>query len=53
MLQISTIRENKDLVIERLAAKRFDAKASVERILNLDEDKRKIQGEYDSLLQYN
>ena len=50
MLQILTIRENKDLVIERLAVKRFEAKAVVERIIDLDEDRRKVQTEYDSLL---
>ncbi len=50
MLQISTIRENKDHVIARLAVKRFDAKAVVDRILDLDEDRRKIQTENDSLL---
>ena len=49
MLQLSYIRENKDDVITRLAVKNFNAKESVEKILTIDADRRKIQGELDAL----
>src|SRR3954466_188030 len=50
MLQLSVIRENKDLVIERLAVKNFAAKEIVEKLLIVDEDRRKTQNELDTLL---
>ncbi len=50
MLLLSAIRENKNLVIERLAVKQFDAILIVEQLLEADESRRKIQTEYDSLL---
>ncbi len=50
MLQISALRENKDHVIERLSVKNFDAKAIVELILTIDENRRKTQNELDQLL---
>jgi seryl-tRNA synthetase len=50
MLQINVIRENKEAVIKRLGIKRFNAEPVVVRILELDEDRRKMQTEYDSLL---
>lgn len=49
MLQLNYIRENKEEVIARLAVKNFDAKEQVERILSLDNDRKKIQGESDAL----
>ena len=49
MLQLSYIRENKEDVITRLAVKNFNAKESVEKILSIDTDRRKIQGELDAL----
>src|ERR1051325_618283 len=49
MLQLNYIRENKDEVITRLSVKNFDAKTYVEKILSLDSDRRKIQGELDAL----
>lgn len=49
MLQLNYIRENKEEVITRLAIKNFDAKESVERIISLDSDRRKIQTELDTL----
>ena len=49
MLQLNYIRENKDEVITRLAVKNFDAKVQIEKILSLDNDRRKIQQELDSL----
>lgn len=43
MLQISTIKENPQEVVDRLAIKNFDAKDLIVQILNLDEQKREIQ----------
>lgn len=50
MIQIQTIRENPEFVIERLAVKHFDAKPVIAAILALDENRRKIQNELDNLL---
>lgn len=50
MIQISTIREKSEFVIERLAVKNFDAKKLVADIIVLDENRRKIQNELDELL---
>lgn len=49
MLQLNYIRENKEEVITRLAVKNFDAKTLVEQIITIDGDRRKIQGELDTL----
>lgn len=49
MLQINFIRENKDAVLKGLATKNFKALALVDEILNLDENRRKIQNEFDTL----
>lgn len=50
MLQLSVLRENPNDIIERLAIKNFDAKELVPLILKLDEDRRAVQNEHDSLL---
>ena len=50
MLQISKIRENKDLIIDRLAVKNFDAKQAIEAILEIDSKRRKTQNELDAVL---
>ena len=50
MLQISYIRENKEDAITRLAVKNFDGKVIIEKLLELDADRRKTQNELDSLL---
>ena len=50
MLQLNYIREHKDEVIERLAIKNFDAKAILEQVLDLDNDRRRTQNELDTLL---
>ncbi len=50
MLQISKIRENKDVIIERLAVKNFDAKQAIEAILEIDSKRRKTQNELDAVL---
>ena len=49
MLQINTLRENKESVIKRLAIKNIDATAVVEKILALDADRRKIQTQVEGL----
>lgn len=48
MLNLKFIQENKETVIERLAVKNFDARELVEKILCLDEERRKIQQESES-----
>lgn len=50
MLQLNTIRDNKDEVIRRLQVKNFDAAPIIGQIYDLDVDRRKTQNEADSLL---
>lgn len=50
MLQLSFIRENRELVVERLAVKQFEAASLVEDILSLDEQRRNTQKELDDIL---
>lgn len=50
MISIQKIREQKDLVIQRLAVKNFDATATIEQILEIDETRRTTQKELDALL---
>jgi seryl-tRNA synthetase len=50
MLQIQTIRDNKDQVITRLAIKNFDALELVEKALDVDAARRTLQNEYDTIL---
>ncbi len=50
MLQVPFIRENKDLVIAGLAKRNFDASGLINDVISLDEDRRRIQTELDSLL---
>lgn len=50
MLQISYIRENKDKVITALAKKHMDAKAIVEAVIELDENRRSTQVALDNTL---
>ncbi len=49
MLNISYIRENRDLVIERLKIKNFPATEIIDRILAADEKRRNSQARSDSL----
>lgn len=49
MLQVQFIRENKDLVKERLSIRNFADLALVDEIVSLDESRRKIQSESDAL----
>jgi len=50
MLQVNYIREHKEEVIKRLAIKNFDGKAMIENIIELDNNRRKVQNEMDTLL---
>lgn len=50
MLQVSFIRENKDLVIERLAKRNIDATSLVDEVIVLDEERRRLQTELDKTL---
>lgn len=43
MLQISYIRQNRDLVIKKLAVKNFNEPKVIDKLISLDEQKRKIQ----------
>ena len=50
MLQVPFIRENKDLVIKRLAKRNIDATDMIDLVIALDEDRRRIQAELDNTL---
>ncbi|CAH8282241.1 seryl-tRNA synthetase [Mariniflexile fucanivorans] len=50
MLQVPFIRENKDLVITRLAIRNIDATEMINDVISLDEDRRRIQTELDNTL---
>jgi seryl-tRNA synthetase len=42
MLSLSFIRNNRDLIIERLDKRNFNSKALVDKIIKLDIERRKI-----------
>ena len=50
MLQINTIREKKEEVIERLSIKNFPAKDLINNVLEIDAQRRSTQSELDALL---
>ena len=50
MLQIAFIRENREKVITALAKKNMDAKALVDEVIQLDENRRAAQVELDNTL---
>lgn len=50
MLQITFIRENRDLVVNRLAIKNFDASTIVDQTIALDETRRNTQKQLDDTL---
>lgn len=50
MLQVPFIRENKELVIERLAKRNMDASQMIANVIELDEDRRSIQTQLDNTL---
>lgn len=49
MLQLNYIRENRDHVVERLAVKNFHQVQLIDQIIALDEERRKIQNQSDSI----
>ncbi len=50
MLQVPFIRENKDLVIARLAKRNIDASKMIDEVIAFDEDRKRIQTELDNTL---
>lgn len=48
MLNLKFIQENKEMVIERLAVKNFDARQAVEKIVELDNLRKSLQQEAES-----
>ncbi|AXO81051.1 serine--tRNA ligase [Olleya aquimaris] len=50
MLQVPFIRENKQLVINRLSVRNLDATAMIEDVINLDEERRALQTKLDAIL---
>lgn len=50
MLQVPFIKENKDLVIERLAKRNIDATSIINDVISFDEDRKRIQTELDNTL---
>ncbi len=50
MLQLPFIKENKDLVIARLAKKNIDATAMINDVISFDEDRKRIQTNLDNTL---
>lgn len=50
MLQVPFIRENKELVVERLAKRNINAVQLVEDVITFDEDRRRLQAELDNTL---
>lgn len=50
MLTLKTLRDNPEHVIEKLAVKNFDARAIVEKVLELDGNRRRLQTESDALV---
>lgn len=50
MLTLKLLREQPEFVIKKLAVKNFDARATVERIIELDQNRRTLQASLDSCL---
>lgn len=50
MLQVPFIKENKDLVIARLAKRNIDATSMINEVISFDEDRKRIQTELDNTL---
>ncbi len=50
MLTLKALRENTEDVIKKLAKKGYDARQSVEEIISLDDQRKKIQQELDNTL---
>ncbi len=50
MLTLKTLRDDPQHVIEKLAVKNFDARAIVEKVLELDTDRRSLRTESDAIV---
>jgi len=50
MLQVPFSRENKELVITRLAKRNFDATQIIEEVISFDDERKQIQTELDNTL---
>lgn len=50
MLQTTFIRENKELIIERLKKRNFDGSTIINQIMQLDDDRKTLQQQLDNLL---
>lgn len=50
MLTLKLLREDPEFVIKKLSVKNFDARAIVERIIELDQNRRSLQASLDSCL---
>ena len=50
MLTLKVLRDDPEFVIKKLAIKNFDARAIVEKVLELDDNRKKLQTESDALL---
>ncbi|MGB5418676.1 serine--tRNA ligase [Algibacter sp.] len=50
MLQVAFIRENKELVVERLAKRNINAVQMISDVITFDEDRRNLQAELDNTL---
>lgn len=48
MLQVPFIRENKDLVIQRLTKRNIDATQMIANVISLDEERRQLQTQLDN-----
>ncbi|MCM1483499.1 MAG: serine--tRNA ligase [Muribaculaceae bacterium] len=51
MLTLQQIKENPQGVVERLSVKGFDGKEPIARVLELDNNRRKLQLQYDNMAQ--
>ena len=50
MLTLKTLRDNPQLVVDKLKIKNFDASEIVDKVLELDRKRRALQTESDSLI---
>lgn len=48
MLQIPYLRENKDLIVDRLKKRNLDAIETIEQIINLDDQRKSVQQKLDN-----
>lgn len=49
MLQVAYIKQNKELVLERLAIKNFKTADVIEEVIKLDDKRKKLQAEFDNV----